>query len=85
MQNHLSIFSNCSFTRRSKFKILLSESKRKVSSANSVVSNCEASGKSLMYIKNKIGPREEPCGTPHDIFCLLDLHEGFYYVLISVG
>ena len=66
MQNHLSMFFNCSFTRRCKFKILLSESKRKTASANRVESNCVASGRSLIYIRNKIGPREEPCDTPHD-------------------
>ena len=60
MRNHLSIFTNCSFTRRSKFKIVLSENKRKVSSTNRVVSNCVASGRLLIYIKNNIGSREEP-------------------------
>ena len=78
MRNHLSMLINCSFTRRSKFKILLFESKRKVSSANRVVSNCVASGRSLIYIKNNIGPGEEPCGTPYDTFRLLDLHSKIF-------
>ena len=50
MRNHLSMFSNCSFPWRSKFKILLSESKKQVSSAYRVVSNCVASGRSFTEV-----------------------------------
>ena len=37
---------------------------KEVSSANNLHSLLRPSGKSLTYIKNKRGPRMEPCGTP---------------------
>ena len=35
-----------------------------VSSANNLVTETRFSGRSLMYIKKRRGPRTEPCGTP---------------------
>ena len=44
-----------------------------VSSAKSQTRNDEACTMSLIYIKNKVGPRIEPCGTPH----LISFNEDF--------
>ena len=38
--------------------------KKDVSSAKILQVDRIFSGKSLMYIRNKLGPRTEPCGTP---------------------
>ena len=38
-----------------------------VSSAKRDENSLEDSGKSFMYIRNSIGPRIEPCGTPQSI------------------
>ena len=58
---------------------------RFVSSANiTVFSTLEALGRSLTDIKNNIGPRIDPCGTPHVTFCsfvLLSLLMQIYYFL----
>ena len=35
-----------------------------VSSANSLVFDLTREGRSLMYARNRHGPRTEPCGTP---------------------
>ena len=48
------------------------ENIRQVSSAYNLVSNSEAKGKSLMYNKNKSGPRTDPWGTPISIGNSLD-------------
>ena len=45
--------------------ILLSLMIKAVSSAKSRTRNDEACTMSLIYIENKVGPRIEPCGTPH--------------------
>ena len=37
-----------------------------VSSANRPTWDCTLSGRSLMYSRNRVGPRTEPCGTPED-------------------
>ena len=44
-----------------------------VSSENSWVGDIRFSGKSLMYTKNKLGPRKEPWGTPEQTPMKLDL------------
>ena len=41
-------------------------------SANRLVENSEAEGRSLMYIRNSKGPSEEPCGTPQVTFNKFD-------------
>ena len=37
-----------------------------VSSANRQTWDCTLSGRSLMYSRNRIGPRTESCSTPED-------------------
>ena len=54
-----------------------------VSSANRPTWDCTLSGRSLMYSRNKTGPRTELCGTPEDIGTRLNTHlqeehSGFY-------
>ena len=38
-----------------------------VSSAKRIVKNVDALGRSLIRIRNKIGPNIDPCGTPLEI------------------
>ena len=38
-----------------------------VSSAKRIVKNFDALGRSLIRIRNKIGPNIDPCGTPQEI------------------
>ena len=40
------------------------DSKNPVSSANKDVKKSVAFGRSFIYIKNKRGPKTDPCGTP---------------------
>jgi len=50
------------------------EVKRLVSSANIIeVSLSEMEPRSLMYIRNKMGPKIEPWGTPHVILDIVEL------------
>ena len=44
-----------------------------VSSAKDNKFNFEEFSMSFMYIRNKIGPRMDPCGTPHVISANSDL------------
>jgi hypothetical protein len=46
----------------------LSESDRVVSSANKSENRLVHFGRSFIYIRKRIGPRIEPCGTPLSIF-----------------
>ena len=45
-----------------------SESANVVSSANKSENKFVQRGKSLIYIRNRIGPKMDPCGTPFFIF-----------------
>jgi len=65
MRSHKSMFFMCSFTLCCNNIRFLSANSNKVSSANKVVSNFEALGKSLIYNKNSNGPNHDPCGMPH--------------------
>ena len=47
--------------------------KEDISSANILHDEFIPSGRSLMYIKNKIGPSTDPCGTPDIIFLHSDV------------
>ena len=67
----LSLISSV-LTISNKVFMLELEQKRFVSSANIIGSSMfEALGRSLTYIKNKSGPRIEPCGMPHFISSML--------------
>ena len=44
---------------------LLSLNDRHVSSANKLIETLEAFSRSFVYNRNNIGPKTEPCGTPH--------------------
>ena len=63
--NQLAILSNSLLVRLIKVSKLAWEATTVVSSANNInLKNEEHSHKSLMYNKNKSGPRIEPWGTP---------------------
>ena len=61
------------FTLMFRVSILLSLMIKAVSSAKNRTRNDEAFTMSLIYIENKVGPRIEPCGTPH----LISFNEDF--------
>ena len=44
-----------------------------MSSANNLTLTLTCSGRSLMYARNSMGPRTDPCGTPDDIGMSFDL------------
>jgi hypothetical protein len=46
------------------------EARRVVSSAKSKAKSVVQRGRSLMYRRNRMGPRMEPCGTPNLMVCM---------------
>jgi hypothetical protein len=46
------------------------EARRVVSSAKSKAKSVVQRGRSLMYRRNRIRPRMEPCGTPNPMVCI---------------
>ena len=65
------IFSHCSRLARSVCRTSLSVVElfaryKAVSSAKSLTLNLTCSGWSFMYVRKRIGPRVEPCGTPEE-------------------
>ena len=67
--SHLQRFSKPKFTAFSTSSIQLPDEVIFVSSANiRGLVEFKHEGRSLIYNKNKSGPRIEPCGTPHVIF-----------------
>ena len=58
---------------------------RFVLSANIIVFNkLEALWRSFTYIKNNSGPRIDPCGTPHVIFCSFVLLSFAAFISVNV-
>ena len=57
-------FLNSEFTREISSSMLSEQAKRVVSSAKSRENKAVHNGRSLIYLRNNIGPRIEPWGTP---------------------
>ena len=57
-------FLNSEFTREISSSMLSEQAKRVVSSAKSRENKAVHNGRSLIYMRNNIGPRIEPWGTP---------------------
>ena len=78
--NHFATFFSSSFIVSKRFSILESEINKFVSSANIIgVSLFELLKRSVIYMRNKSGPRMEPCGTRqvilrHMLFSYLPSH-----------
>ena len=51
------------------------EKNSELSSANSLVKLSKFSDMSFTYIRNKIGPRTDPCGTPAEVDFAVDVTE----------
>ena len=65
--NQSSILESSKFAKSYKSYKLFEESCSVVSSAKKIVKNFDALGRSLIRIRNKIGPNIDPCGTPQEI------------------
>ena len=65
--NQSSILESSKFAKSYKSCKLFEESCSVVSSAKRIVKNFDALGRSLIRIRNKIGPNIDPCGTPQEI------------------
>ena len=63
--NHVAALSSSILVRFIRFERLEEDFKKPVSSAKRLVKRSVAFGRSIIYMRNRRGPRTLPCGTPH--------------------